>query len=545
MQANSVIWKSLWGMAVGWLMGCMSSGNVISQVMEPIPPKGKNVQKVISEGDGGRSGKTFCELIGGNANDGTNSVVIDKNGNIILGGFTEDDNEDIYVVKLNSHGEFLWSQVIESENREWIMSMALDSSNGDIMAVGTIVFKPIEEDNPPDVGIFVVKLDSEGRFLWRKVIALPKLEGKPVGACSPKKVIMAPDGDFVVVGTILLHEERQSDMYLMKITPEGEILWQKRIGGPFDDIGATVAFDKENNLILGGYGQWHDSTDTYDVDGYDNDVYFLKLSPDSGELLWEKRIGTKVWLESLSEMVVDPDGNFLLVGSYVTPLGVELPFIVKLDNQLNVVWRWYQFLILSNKIGPKHPSIYMYDTYDEEGNPVAIIERGDVDDISILESGNIVVLGEKYYPLGISYIFMSELTPDGCISRYSMIGENQGEVLLSLNVHPSGELILGGTARMLPQYDGNNGANDSATGMRRVDPSLYVIRTNFQHPGCSVCKMEMYNDRHECPEELRKDDHFMEVRVNDFDFFVEDVETEVIPIDFHVLPHQSRSLICR
>ena len=86
---------------------------------------------------------------------------------------------------------------------------------------------------------------------------------------------------------IYLNGYQESDSYgsydygIIKLDPNGNLLWQKKIGGSTDEAGRAIAVDGSDNVYLNGPQR----LDSYDL--YDYGV--IKLDT-NGNMLWQKKI---------------------------------------------------------------------------------------------------------------------------------------------------------------------------------------------------------------------------------------------------------------
>ncbi|MGA0829740.1 MAG: serine hydrolase, partial [Flavobacteriaceae bacterium] len=88
--------------------------------------------------------------------------------------------------------------------------------------------------------IEVVKKNEKGAILWRRVIG---------GSSYDKagQVIRTKEGDYIVVGSTSSFGKGNYDVFIVKVSSEGEILWQKTYGEFLNEYGLRIAAI-ENNL---------------------------------------------------------------------------------------------------------------------------------------------------------------------------------------------------------------------------------------------------------------------------------------------------------
>ena len=75
---------------------------------------------------------------------------------------------------------------------------------------------------------------------------------------------------------------------MVKITPQGELLWEKSIGGSNFDVARSIKSSQDGNFILSGSSR----SDDFDVNNNkgQNDAWVLKINA-NGDVLWETTIG--------------------------------------------------------------------------------------------------------------------------------------------------------------------------------------------------------------------------------------------------------------
>ena len=78
------------------------------------------------------------------------------------------------------------------------------------------------------------------------------------------------------------------DFWVFKLTSEGQLIWEKTFGGSGDEKARDVAIDSEDNIIVGGFTLSNDG-DVSINEGY-SDGWVISVSSE-GELLWEKSTG--------------------------------------------------------------------------------------------------------------------------------------------------------------------------------------------------------------------------------------------------------------
>lgn len=124
-----------------------------------------------------------------------------------------------------------------------------------------------------------------------------------------------------------------SDVFIVKFSNSGELLWSTYFGGEKADSGYAVAIDSSNNIILTGSTTSSDFptlnafNSTFNMGG---DAFVSKFSS-SGSLLWSTFIGGDYY-EQADALVVDSSDNVIITG---VTFSANFPTLNAFDNTYN------------------------------------------------------------------------------------------------------------------------------------------------------------------------------------------------------------------
>jgi outer membrane protein assembly factor BamB len=176
------------------------------------------------------------------------------------------------------------------------------TADGGYIAVGTT----LKHDSSGDV--YLVRLNADKSVRWERHYGFPSTQiGYSVG--------LLPDGGFAVAGKG--GHFGAATIIAMRTDSLGELLWQQELGGSGNN-------DGRHNVKVLSDGAILVSATT----GIGNNVrrgYLAKLSPD-GELLWERSITGGVVRFNTNVIEVE-DGSFVLAGGkmvYVSSVGYQV-----------------------------------------------------------------------------------------------------------------------------------------------------------------------------------------------------------------------------
>ena len=222
-------------------------------------------------------------------------------------------------------------------------SVAFDEEGNIIVAGSTGSF------GAGGLDFWVLKLDKDGDIVWQKAYGGEEDE-------DARKVAVDDEGNIVIVGLERFPFSKKSDVWVLKLDKDGDIVWQKACRGKGNNEANCLAIDGEGNIVVAG------STETFGAGK--RDVWVLKLDKD-GDIVWQKAYGGKNNDEAHS-VAIDEDRNIVVAGSTETfGAGKSDVWVLKLNEYGDALWQ---------------------RTYGGEGDDFA-------EDVTVDDDGNIVVVG--------------------------------------------------------------------------------------------------------------------------------------------------------
>ncbi|MCK6586191.1 MAG: hypothetical protein L6Q76_01265 [Polyangiaceae bacterium] len=285
-------------------------------------------------------------------------VTNDSAGNVVLGGgFSGSPNFgggvlsnpgqlDVFVAKLDSEGNHLWSKQFGDTDAQGASALAVDSG-GNVVIAGTF-------NGGLNFGVgnlsgkmFLAKLSPSGKCLWSK--AFPQGIVNAVAVDGAGNIVFT--GGFVGIANFGggdLHSDGDIlDVFVAKLDSNGNHLWSKRFGGPGGEEAKSIRIDSQENLLLTGW-----FTGVLDFGGVpltsnSYDMFVAKLGP-NGNHVWSKGVPTNGYT-IVNDMAVDGAGNLALTGWFMgtTDFGggaftsggiIGDMFLAKFDGAGNHLW---------------------------------------------------------------------------------------------------------------------------------------------------------------------------------------------------------------
>ncbi|MBK8251668.1 MAG: SBBP repeat-containing protein [Polyangiaceae bacterium] len=260
-------------------------------------------------------------------------VAVDSAGNVFLtgyfdgsinfggAGFMSGGLTDIFLAKFDAAGNHLWSKSFSAPSPQYGASLAVDSmGNVVLLANGfnTIDFGGGGLTSAGNYDIYVAKFDGvTGNHLWSKRYGSPNDDrGMSIAVDSANNIVWVGRSDGALdFGGGSVPGNGALDALVVKLDPNGTLVWSKRFGDGANQFAQDVVLDSSNNVILtGGF----EGTINLGGGGLSAagaiDVYVGKLTS-AGNHVWSKRYGAAGANPVLLGLGVDSSGDVTGVGA--------------------------------------------------------------------------------------------------------------------------------------------------------------------------------------------------------------------------------------
>jgi len=164
-------------------------------------------------------------------------------GGYIVAGYTENAGGNMWILKLDSNGTVIWQNTYGGTLSDFAESIQQTSDGGYIVAGFTQSYGAGGYD------MWILKLNSNGTVAWQKAY------GGPIDECA-YSVEQTSDGGYIVVGTTgSFFEEPYQDVSVLKLDSNGNFIWQKKYGGADVDVGRSIQQTSDGRYIVAGFTQ--------------------------------------------------------------------------------------------------------------------------------------------------------------------------------------------------------------------------------------------------------------------------------------------------
>lgn len=373
------------------------------------------VQKLDANGD-----LLWAVQIGGTGGTArSTSLALDAVGNIYCTGYffetvdfdpgvgttnlTSVGVADAFVLKLNPNGSFAWVKQIGGSSRQLGWSIAVDAI-GEISVVGTFEGTA---DLDPGAGVsaltasgssdlFVAKFDANGDLLWAEQMGSPDPQH---GMDEEVDHRLDNSGNLLITGwfyftidfdpgpgTFNMTASGLPDMFILKLSPSGDLIWAKQVGEyTSSGTGAVVSTGISTDATESVYitGSFDRSTDfkpgpaVAQLSASSRDVFVLKLDS-NGDFVWVRKVaGNSVLDNDLGRAIATTaNGDTYITGGFEGTADFDMGpgtydltatgnsgdvFVQKIDAEGNFEW-----------------AFNMGSVYEDYGRAIEVDDNGNV-----------------------------------------------------------------------------------------------------------------------------------------------------------------------
>jgi uncharacterized protein (DUF2249 family) len=299
---------------------------------------------------------------------------VDFNPGIGVDTKTSMGAKDFFVLKLDNNGNYAWSHTFGSALTDVVRKLCLNSANDIILGGyfhNTIDFDPgisIFNRTAISYDIYLLKLNAQGDFIWVKT-----LEGSTAANGDLNGLAIDVNENFYIGGTFKDTVDFDPDIpynpqvslvpnaysfFILKLNNSGQFEWVKITNIPSCQ---TITADNFGHLFIGGafsgIVDFDPSPNVYNVSTLSYAAYVLKLDT-NGNFIWVKKIGgvnAPLEVDMVYDIKCNAQGDIALCGEFAgledfnpnagiyllgpgNLFGSNNAFYMQLDNNGNFKW---------------------------------------------------------------------------------------------------------------------------------------------------------------------------------------------------------------
>ena len=283
-------------------------------------------------------------------------------GGVMLINVRSDSSGDVFLVKYDTLGNVIWAKSYGGNSFDGATCVTTDALGNIYMAgafeSSSITFgtTTLVHSAGGDDDMFIVKIDSSGNVIWARSaggsIATGDVVTSSVMTDGSGNVYVT--GDFssfaLAFGATMLTNTGGDDMFLVKFSTIGDVIWAKSAHAAVYDVRAVI--DTTNNIYVTGSFGSSISFGTTTLTGTGGYNEFLAKYDTAGNVIWVKSAAgaTSTSAQYSNAVAIDIAGNIFISGYFNSPSLI------------------FDTITLTNSYSPSY--VYFTAKYDSSGKVV-------------------------------------------------------------------------------------------------------------------------------------------------------------------------------
>ncbi|OYQ35454.1 hypothetical protein CHU92_10775 [Flavobacterium cyanobacteriorum] len=267
-------------------------------------------------------------------------------------------NLDYWIWKMNEAGELDWQKNLGGTGQDLLHCIRTTRDGGFILAGTSDSPSGLHKKDSCRGGtdLWIVKLDAKGGEQWQRTIG-------GSGQELLRGIVQTTDGGYIIgassasdVSPEILKGRQDPygkwessrgglDFWIIKLDKNGDIKWQRTLGGLYADVLESIEQTADGGYIIGGHSNSPASPDKPDNGYGSGDYWILKLDQD-GAVAWQRDFGGDEddHLYALKQVA---DGGYIAGGSSASPAngskkksnrkGTDM-WVLRLDDKGELLW---------------------------------------------------------------------------------------------------------------------------------------------------------------------------------------------------------------
>jgi len=217
---------------------------------------------------------------------------------------------DIWIVNTDSTGEILWEKCYGGSGYDTPRKI-INKGNNEYYVLGgsSSTDGDVQSYNHGNSDLWVIKINGQGDLLWEKCYGSP-------GTDEPRDMILTPDGGFAMLARISFSGGDISSYYgsydnwIAKCDSLGNIEWEITLGNNGLDNCVSLMINSAGNIMMIGAAQWHGGLVECYPDGEWADVWIVELDM-QGNIMAQYCYGGSHY--DLGYMIIELDDGYAFV----------------------------------------------------------------------------------------------------------------------------------------------------------------------------------------------------------------------------------------
>lgn len=243
------------------------------------------------------------------SNENAKTLVKTQDGGYLMGGEFSNSNRDFLIIKVNANGIEEWRNTYDNNgNYDQLNTIAQNIDGGYVLGGYTFSTTDFNYD------YWVVKVNANGSIEW--TIQLNGNNTDIIEAIQIDQrgdIIIGGYSSSSAGGDKTENSRGSNDLWIVKLNNNGIKIWDKTIGGSSDDLLMSLKVSSNGNYLLGAYSYSGISGEKSEITRGGADFWIVNLSQ-NGNIIWDKTIGGS-YNDILLDLEETTTGDIILAGS--------------------------------------------------------------------------------------------------------------------------------------------------------------------------------------------------------------------------------------
>jgi hypothetical protein len=301
----------------------------------------------------------FQQCYGGSQSDGPYTLLPKEDGIIMFAATSSSDGDvgfnhgikDFWLVKTGSDGQIEWGKTYGGSDFDWSVNMLQAENNGYLLFGSTFSDDGDVSGLHGGGDFWLVRTDSLGNLLWQKCLGGSNND-------RPEQMIPAHGGGYIGIGSTcsvdgdISHLYGAWDAWVVRVSEEGTLLWEKTYGGSGQDYGSSITATADGGYMLGATISSTTGYVNCEVQGLTDicDASLIKIDS-LGEIEWQQCYGGSDY-DALIQIKQTTEGGYVFMATTRSTDGDVSGFhgpggdgnksdlwVVKLDASGTIAWQ--------------------------------------------------------------------------------------------------------------------------------------------------------------------------------------------------------------
>ena len=193
---------------------------------------------------------------------------------------------DIWAIKLNNIGDLEWSKYYGGSFTDTALGIEKTADNGFIIVASSDSDDSDITNNKGTYDFWVFRITSEGVLVWEQNFGGSEID-------EARAIAASDDGNFIIVGDTrskdvdVSNNNGAADIWILKISPAGTLIWEKTIGAAGFDVARSISKTQDNGFLISGSSR---SSAAGFINQGQNDALLIKINSEGG-IEWQETAG--------------------------------------------------------------------------------------------------------------------------------------------------------------------------------------------------------------------------------------------------------------